>query len=243
MSFSKINKMSMAKAIMPLLLCLAFTVAHAAETEIRHSLQSKFPNIGKLEGIVKTPYAGLYEIVVGDKVLYTDEAGQYLFDGSVIDTKTRTDLTEQRRHQLFAIEFDKLPLELAVKKVKGSGKRKLAFFTDPNCGYCKKLEKELAKVNDVTLYMFMYPIFPGSDEIVRNVRCAKDPVKTWDDLMLKGITPPGISCKTTTDKVVALGKKLHVNGTPNLIFADGTQVPGYLPAEELEKHLNEASKK
>lgn len=239
----KTNVMSFGKNILALFLLAAFSAAHAGEAEIRQSLQSKFPNIGKLEHVVKTPYAGLYEVVVGEQLLYTDEQGLYLFDGNIIEVKSRTDLSEQRRHQLFAIEFDKLPLELAVKKVKGNGSRKLAFFTDPNCGYCKKLEKELAKINDVTLYMFMYPIFPGSEEIVRNVRCAKDPVKAWDDLMQKGIAPAVIACKVPTDKVIALGRKLKVNGTPNLIFADGTQVPGYLPAEELEKHLKQAGKK
>lgn len=231
------------KKLIALLMLFTLCAAHAAENEIRQSLQSRFPNIGKLEHIVKTPYAGLYEIVVDDKILYADESGQYLFDGSIIDVKSRTDLTEQRRQTLFAIDFDKLPLELAVKKVKGNGHRKLAYFTDPNCGFCKRLEKELNKLNDVTLYLFMFPIFQGSDEIVRNVRCSKDPVKTWDDLMLKGIAPASANCKTPTDKILALGRKLKVNGTPNLIFSDGTQVPGYLSAEDLEKHLNQAIKK
>jgi len=231
------------KNLIALFLFTLLSSAQAGEDEIRQSLQAKFPNIGKIEHIVKTPYSGLYEIVIGDQLLYTDAQGQYLFDGNVIEAKNRRDLTEERRRQLFAIEFDKLPLELAVKKVKGNGKRKLAYFTDPNCGYCKKLEKELGKLSDVTLYMFMYPIFPGSDEIVRNVRCASDPVKTWDDLMLNGVTPARASCKTTTDKVMALGKKHRVTGTPNLIFGDGMQVPGYLPAEELEKRLNETGKK
>ena len=217
--------------------------AQAGENEIRQSLQGKFPNIGKLEHVVKTPYAGLYEVVIDDQLLYTDAQGQYLFEGSVIEIKNRRDLSEERRRQLFAIEFDKLPLDLAVKKVKGNGKRRMAYFTDPNCGYCKRLEKELSKIDDVTLYLFLYPIFQGSDEIVRNVYCAKDPVKTWNDLMLNGITPASASCKTTTDKVLALGKKLRVNGTPNLIFGDGMQVPGYLPAEEMEKRLGDASKK
>ena len=227
------------KKLLAILLLAACSTAHAGEAEIRQSLQSKFPNIGKLEHIVKTPYSGLYEIVVGDQLLYTDEQGQYLFDGSIIDVKTRTDLSELRRHQLFAIEFDKLPLDLAVKRVKGNGQRKMAYFTDPNCGYCKKLEKELTRVNNVTLYLFMYPIFPGSEEIVRNVRCSKDPIKAWDEQMQKGNAPASATCKVPTDKIIALARKLKVNGTPNLIFADGTQVPGYLPAEELEKHLNQ----
>jgi thiol:disulfide interchange protein DsbC len=251
MSFTKTNVLSLNKKIpvlslpkwIALLLLATISAAHAGEAEIRQSLQSKFPNIGKLEHIVKTPYAGLYEVVAGDQLLYTDELGIYLFDGSIIDTKSRTDLTEKRRHQLFAIDFDKLPLELAVKKVKGNGQRKMAYFADPNCVYCKKLEKELNRVNNVTLYLFMYPIFPGSEEIVHNIRCAKDPLKAWEDKMLKDIQPASATCKLSSDKVIALAKKLRVNGTPNLIFADGTQAPGYLPAEELEKRLSDASRK
>lgn len=231
------------KKLLALLLLSCSVSAQAGEAEIRTSLQSKFPTVGKIEHIVKTPYAGLYEVVISDQLLYTDEQGQYLFDGNIIEVKTRTNLTEKRSQQLFAIEFDKLPLDLAVKKVKGNGKRKLAYFTDPNCGFCKKLEKELSKISDVTLYLFLYPIFQGSDEIVRNVRCAKNPVKAWDDLMLNGTAPAKADCKVPTDKVRALGEKLRINGTPNLIFSNGTQVPGYLPAEELEKHLNEATKK
>lgn len=226
------------RKIIFLLLCFLTAAAQAGEAEIRLSLQGK---LGKLEHIVKTPYAGLYEIMVGDKVLYTDEQGLYLVDGSIIEVKTRTDLTEQRRRQLF--NFDKLPLEWAVKRVKGNGKRRLAYFTDPQCGYCRKLEKELSRVSDVTLYVFLYPIFPGSEEIVRNVRCAKDPVKVWDDWMLKNIAPVAANCRTVTDKVVAFGRERQVSGTPNLIFADGTQVPGYLPADELERYLTEAGKK
>ena len=225
------------KWAVPFLLILV-SAAHAGENEIRQSLQSKFPGIGKIEHIVKTPYAGLYEIVIGDQLLYTDEQGKYIFDGNVIDAKSHHNLSEERRSVLFAIDFDKLPLELAVKKVKGNGKRKLAIFTDPNCPYCKRLEKELSGVTDVTLYMFMYPIFPHSSEIVRNVLCSSDPAKAWDDWMLKGISPAKAVCKTQTDKVMALGRKLRVNGTPNLIFGNGMQAPGFLPLKELEKYLN-----
>ena len=224
--------------------CLIFLsclcVAHAGENEIRQSLQLKLPTAGKIDHISKTPYAGLYEVVIDDQLLYTDPQGMYLFDGSVIEVKNRRDLTEERRRVLFAIDFNKLPLELAMKKVKGNGKRRMAYFTDPNCGYCKKLEKELSKIDNATLYLFLYPIFQGSDEIVRNVYCAKDQTHAWDELMLKGVAPAAATCKTPTESVMALGKKLHVNGTPNLVFVDGMQIPGYLPAEELEKHLGEA---
>lgn len=219
------------------LLFLSLSVV-AGESEIRQALQSKFPNIGKIEHIKKTPYGGLYEVVIGEQLIYADEKGQYLFDGSVIDAQTRRDLTEERRQQLFAIDFNALPLNLAVKKVKGNGKRKMAYFTDPNCGYCKRLEKELSKVTDVTLYLFLYPIFQGSDEIVRNVHCARDPAKAWDNLMLNGEKPATAKCKVPTEQVMALGKKMRVNGTPNLIFGNGAQSPGYLPAEEIERRLN-----
>jgi thiol:disulfide interchange protein DsbC len=227
------------KKLIPLFLFTLMSSVHAGEDEIRQSLQNKFPGLGKIEHIVKTPYSGLYEIVIDDQLLYTDAQGEYLFQGNVIEAKSRRDLSEERRRILFAIDFNKLPLDLAVKKVKGNGKRKLAIFTDPNCSFCRKLEKELSQVNNVTVYFFMYPIFPGSDEIVRNVLCSKNPVKAWDDWMLSGIAPAKVTCATQTDKVMALGKKLHVNGTPNLVFANGTQSPGFLPAAELERNLNE----
>jgi thiol:disulfide interchange protein DsbC len=232
-----ISVLSLSKWIAPLLLIMV-SAAHAGENEIRQSLQSKFPGIGKIEHIVKTPYAGLYEVVIGDQLLYTDDKGEYIFDGKVIEAKSRRDLTAERSRVLFAIDFDTLPLDLAMKKVKGNGKRKLAIFTDPNCPYCKRLEKELSGVSDVTLYFFLYPIFPNSGEIVRNVLCSKDPVKVWDDWMLREVRPAKAVCKTETDKVMALGHKLHVNGTPNLIFGNGIQAPGFLPAKELEKNLN-----
>jgi len=216
--------------------------AYAGEKEIRQSLQVNFPSMGKIEHVIKTSYSGLYEILVDGQLLYTDAKGQYVFSGDVIDSKSRRNLSEERRRILFAIDFDQLPLELAVKKVKGNGKRKLAYFTDPNCSFCKRLEKELAKVSDVTLYLFMYPIFPNSDVIVRNVRCSADPVKAWDSLMLNDNAPAEAICDTPTDKVMALGQKLRVNGTPNLIFGNGIQNPGYLPAEELEKNLDRPGK-
>lgn len=231
------------KTLITLFLFTLLSSAHAGENEIRKSLQSKFPGIGKIEHIVKTPYSGMYEVVIDDQLLYTDAQGEYLFEGSIIEAKSHSDLSGERRKVLFAIDFDKLPLDLAIKKVKGNGKRKLAIFTDPNCSFCRKLEKELSRVSDVTLYFFLYPIFPGSDEIVRNVLCSKNPIKAWDDWMLSEISPVKAACTTQTEQVLALGQKLHVNGTPNLIFGNGIQAPGYLPAEELEKNLNQMVQK
>lgn len=234
----------MKKLIALLASVLLASSVHAGESEIRQSLQNKFPNIGKIEHVVKTPYSGLYEVIIGDQLLYTDAKGEYLFDGHVIELKNRRDITEERRRVLFAVDFDKLPLDIAIKRVKGDGSRRMAYFTDPSCGFCRKLEKELSKIDNVTLYMFVGPIFsPASEELVRNVKCAKDPLKAWDDLMLNGNTPASASCNTKTDKVMALSKKMGVNGTPNLIFGDGMQVPGYLPAEELEKRLDASRKK
>jgi thiol:disulfide interchange protein DsbC len=231
------------KTLTTLFLSALLSIAHAGENDIRQSLQSKFPDIGKIEHVAKTPYSGLYEVIIDDRLMYTDAQGEYLIEGNVIETKSRRNLSEERRRVLFAIDFDKLPLELAVKKVKGNGKRKMAIFSDPNCSFCKRLEKELSGINNVTLYFFMYPIFPGSDEIVRNVICAKNPLKVWDDWMLSEVVPAKATCTTQTDKVLALGRKLHVNGTPNLVFANGIQIPGYLSAAELEKNLNAPSVK
>jgi len=224
-----------------LLLASTITFAYAGEAEIQDALQKRLPQLGPLKQVNKSPIPGLYEVVTQDHVFYTDENAQYLIDGAVFELKTMRNVTEERSRQLFAIDFNSLPLNLAVKKVKGNGARKLAFFTDPNCGFCKKLEHELLKIDNVTLYHFMYPIFPGSAEKVAAVWCSKNQVKAWDDLMQKDIMPPPGKCSTPTDKVLALGRQLKVNGTPALIFSDGTINPGYMPAAELDKALNAAA--
>lgn len=229
------------KKLLALLLLATCSSVYAGEKEIRQSLQSRFPDI-PLGQITQTTYSGLYEVVIDNQLMYTDEKGDYLFNGSIIDTKSRRNLSEERSRKLFAIDFKTLPLELAVKRVKGNGKRKMAYFTDPNCSYCKKLEHELKNVTDVTLYIFLYPVFDGSDEIARNVYCAKDPVQSWSTWMVDGKKPVKANCDAPIDPVKALGRKLHVNGTPNLVFADGLQIPGYMPSAELEKRLNESVK-
>lgn len=225
-------------------LLLSVSVAHAAETDgttaaIKDTLLKNYEQlIGPVDQVNKSPIPGLYEVVTGDHIFYTDKTAQYLIDGNMFDLKSRRNITQARAQKLFAIDFGKLPLELAVKKVKGDGSRKMAYFADPNCGFCKKLEHELQSVNNVTLYLFLYPIFPGSPEKVQAIWCSADPAKAWDDLMLKGIQPAAAKCDAPTDKVLALGRNLKVNGTPALVFANGVVNPGYLSAAELEKALD-----
>jgi thiol:disulfide interchange protein DsbC len=224
------------------MLCLfSISMAHAAETVPTAKLKETLSKtLGDVTQVNKSPIAGLYEIVTADRIFYSDEKGQYLIEGSLIDLKARRNLTEERSKVLFAVDFSKLPLELAVKKVKGNGSRKLAYFTDPNCGWCKKLEHEMLNVNDVTLYLFMATYIGGEDSAqkAQAIWCSQDRVKAWDDLMLNGVKPAASPCDTPTAKVMALGEKLRVNGTPALIFANGVVNPGFMPAAELNKALD-----
>jgi len=228
----------MFRTLLLLLAALVCFSAYADEAKVKKILTKNYPQIGSVDKVYKAPYLGLYEVVADGQLFYTDEKVQYLIVGNIIELKQGHNLTEERSRKLFAVDFNNLPFELAIKRVKGNGSRKMAYLTDPNCGYCKKLEGELKNVDNVTLYRFLYPIFPGSDEKVRNILCSSDPNKTWEDWMLNGVQPPAANCTTQTEKVLALGKKLNVHGTPSLVFTDGILVPGYLPAPELEKALN-----
>jgi len=219
----------------------AYAYAYADETAIRDRLQKNYPQLGEINQVNKTPLPGLYEVVTPDHLFYTDEQTQYLIDGSLYDLRTMRNITDERARKIFAVDFKSLPFDLAMKKVKGNGKRQMLVFTDPNCGFCKKLEAELQQVNNVTIYRVLYPIFPGSEEKARNVWCSKDKNKAWEDLMLRGVIPASANCNAPLAKTLEWGKRLKVNGTPTIIFADGTLAPGYLPAAELEKALDGAS--
>lgn len=229
----------MMKFVLPLLLLVASS-AFANEASVQAHLQKNYPLLGKIEHVHKTPVKGLYEVVVQDHLFYTDESANYLIDGQIYDLRTMQNLTAARERKLFAVDFAKLPFDLTIKEVKGNGKRKMLIFTDPNCAFCKRLEGELTKVNNVTIYRLLFPIFPGSPEKVRAVWCSKNREKAWENLMTKGVMPPHpkASCSYPTDRVMAWGKKMRVNGTPALVFADGMLVPGALPASDIEKELN-----
>jgi thiol:disulfide interchange protein DsbC len=228
-----------------LLLCLLFGTAFADEASLKKAIQANFPG-EKIESLKKTPYLGLYEVVVGGELFYTDEKASYLFFGHVVDPQTKQSLTTERLQQIKdmrRISVDSLPLELAIKAVKGNGKRKLVVFSDPNCPYCKRLEKELANVNDVTVYTLLYPVLNGSLPTATSIWCSTDRLKAWEDFMLKDIAPTGKDCETPIGKLLQAGQKNGISGTPTLIFADGSIAPGLMAAEAIEKKLSAPSAK
>lgn len=216
--------------------------AFAGEAAIRAEMEKKFP-YSKIISVSKTPYLGLYEVAFDDHVVYTDESMTYLFSGNIIDLHNLKNLTRARERQLYAIDFGTLPVDLAIKNVKGSGTRKLAVLTDPNCQHCKKLEKEMVDLTDATIYIFVLPILPGSEQKAKAIWCSPDRLKAWEDHMLRGVAPKtGKPCDTTAlTKVAMLAKKLGVTATPTLIFEDGIIRPGALPLDLLEQHLTAAS--
>lgn len=225
------------------LLALSLGSTFAQEAAIRKNLAERLPNFPKIDEINKTPMAGLYEVRVnGMDIFYTDAEGNYLIQGNLIDTKVRRNLTEERVEKLNAVAFDALPLKDAFTIVHGNGKRKMAVFEDPNCTYCKRFERDMQKVNDVTMYIFLYPILsPDSTEKSKNIWCAKDRGKAWQDLMLRDQPAASASCDASAlNRNIELGKKHRITGTPTLIFADGSRVPGAISAQQVEKYLTDA---
>ena len=225
-------------ALAVLLFCLQAAVAQ--EAAIRKNIAERLPEFPKIDEITKTPIPGIYELRMGTDVMYSDEQGNHLIEGSVIDTRSRANLTEARLNKLSAIDFASLPLKDAMVWKTGTGARRIAVFADPNCGYCKKFERDLQQVKDVTVYTFLIPILGGdSPEKATNIWCAKDNTRAWRDWMLEAKAPPRSmgSCETPMARNLALSRKHKVNGTPAIVFEDGTRVPGALSAEQLEKQL------
>jgi thiol:disulfide interchange protein DsbC len=222
-------------------LLAASSMAGANEGAVRKAFAAKFPK-AQVQSVTKLPYLNLYEIVVEGEVLYADEKFEYVIDGSIISTKNMTNLTEQRKRKLMAIAFDELPLDLAFKRVKGNGERKMAVFSDPDCPFCRRVENDLAKLDNVTIYMFLYPIeslHPKAPEVSRRIWCSPDKIKAWDDYMQRGVQPGGDGeCANPVDRIVEFGRKKGINGTPTLIFANGDRVPGAISAAQIENYLS-----
>ena len=226
-----------------LTLALLSLTASAQEATIRKNLTERIPQLKAIDEISKTPVNGLYEVRVnGTDIFYTDAEANYLIQGNLIDTRQRRNLTEERIDKLTAVSFDSLPLKDAFTIVRGNGKRKLAVFEDPNCGYCKRFERDLQKVDNVTIHMFLYPILgPESLEKSRQIWCSKDVAKAWIDYMVRDQAPgqtvtPACDVAALT-RNVEFGRKYKINGTPTLLFADGSRVPGAISSAQVEKYL------
>ena len=229
------------------ILGLAGWSAQADEASIRKNIAERIPQLKQIDEVSKSPVPGIYELRVnGTEIFYTDADANYLIQGNLIDTKLRRNITEERIEKLTAIAFDALPLKDAFTIVRGNGKRKLAVFEDPNCGYCKRFERDLQKVDNVTISMFLYPILSAdSNEKSKAVWCAKDKAKAWQDYMVRDVAlaavPAAPGCDTSAiTRNVELGKKHKITGTPTLIFADGARVPGAISSAQVEKYLSDA---
>lgn len=210
-------------------------VAVADEAEVKKAVEAR---LGKIEKIARAPMPGIWEITVDGQIFYADDKANYLIFGNLLDMKTGKNLTAER-------QFNSLPLELAVKQVRGSGKNVMVTFEDPNCGYCKKLAKDILTLKDVTVYTFLLPVL-GDDSFEKSkaIWCAPDKSKAWIDWMTAGKVPPAASAKcdiSGLNKSAQLGGKLRINGTPAIFFAGGERVGGYIPAAEIEKRFNPGS--
>lgn len=234
-----------------LALVLAATLcatAFADEASVQKAIQARVGNV-PVRSVVKTPFPGLYEVVLGDyNIVYTDEKVSYLFSTgdsgvALIDLKSGRNLTDERMKQLLTIKFEDLPLDAAIKTVHGAGKRVFATFEDPNCPYCKRLWQEMAKLDNVTIYTFLYPILsPDSVAKAKAIWCSKDRSRAWVDHMLTASMPaPGADCSNPIEKNVALGQRLRVTGTPTMFFTNGERLVGARP-DELVKLLDESGK-
>jgi len=230
-----------------LLLALLTTTALAGDADIRKSIESSFPGT-KIGSITKSPVNGLFEVVAdgqqGPLVIYSDDKGEYVLVGDLLNVQSKRNLTRERMDKLTEVKWDSLPLKNAIKVVKGDGSRKLAVFSDPDCPYCKKAEAEFNKLDNVTVYTFAYPLpmHPDAGRKAKLVWCSKDRAQAWQDLMLKGTLPNGkTDCDNPIDENLALGAKLRVDGTPALIFPNGKRIPGYVDAKRLETMLNSMS--
>jgi thiol:disulfide interchange protein DsbC len=227
---------------------LTGSVALAQEAVIRKALAEHVPSLPKIDEVRQSPIEGVWEVRYGGtEILYTDAKGEHIVQGSIIDTKTMTNLTEQRLDKLNAVEFSALPLKDAVVIKQGTGTRKMAIFVDPNCGYCKRFERDVAAIKDVTIYAFLMPILgPDSNVKARDIWCSKDSAKTWRAWMLDGVTPQKMmgSCDAAAlERNVAFGRSKRIQGTPAIFFEDGTRKPGAIPGEMVEKLLAQASTK
>lgn len=238
-------KSFLSPAVLATLLISTFSLnATADEASVKKAIEAKLG--GKVTSVTKSPYLGLYEVFAEGQIIYTDEKITAIIAGTLVDGKTLKNVTAERMQKLSAIKFSELPVELAVKQVRGDGKRVMASFEDPNCGYCKKLAKDMVKLDNVTIYTFLLPILSqDSLEKSNQIWCSSDKAKAWNDWMQDGKAPSGKGdCDTSAiQKTIQLGRRLAINGTPTIFFADGDRIPGAVPIAQIEQKLSAANGK
>lgn len=235
-------------ALAAMLACTAWTWARAEtrdEARVHKLVEPRMGSNVKVDAVSKTGYGGLYEVRSGADIFYTDANARYMFVGKIVDLTTLQDLTRARADELAAIRFADLPLEMAIKTVKGNGQRVMAVFEDPNCPYCRKLHRTLGQIDNVTVYTFMLNIL-STDSAARSkdIWCAPDRSLAWQQWMTEAKAPPGApaACVTPNEQVLALGRKLHVQGTPTIYFADGSRSGSGFDAATLEARLRRATR-
>lgn len=215
-------------------------MAQGQETQIRKNLAERLPSMPRIEEVKRTPMSGVYEVrTESNEIYYTDAEANYLIQGDLIDVRQKRNLTEERLDKLSAVDFAKLPFKDAFTIVQGNGQRKLAVFVDPNCGYCKRFERDLDKLENVTIHVFLYPVL-GADSVEksRNIWCAKDRAKTWRDWMLGSQIPASATCDTSAvERNVEFGRKNRITGTPTSFAANGNRIQGAVPLAQLQKQL------
>lgn len=228
-------------------LTLAAIASQADEAAIRKNLTDRMPQLPKIDEVSKTPIPGVYEVRIGTDIIYADENGDHLIEGSIVSTTNKINLTQARIDKLTAIDFATLQPKDALVYKQGTGARKLAVFADPNCGYCKRIERDLLNLKDVTIYTYLLPILgPDSNAKSRDIWCAKDGAKSWRAWMIDGVAPTKVmgTCDSAAlARNLDLSRKYKITGTPAVVFEDGSRSPGAMPIEEIEKRLKEASKK
>ncbi len=208
--------------------------------KLKITLQTRLGSDASIKSIAKSPIPGLYEVNLGAQIIYSDANGDYVLLGDLVDTKSHKNLTEARMSEINKVDFASLPLNNAIKYVKGNGARKIAVFSDPNCPYCKRFESTLQSMDNITVYTFLYPVLtPDSTVKSKAIWCASDRARSWENWMVNHQAPTGAgNCDTSAlDKNLALGRGLNVTGTPTIILADGTRLPGAVSADQLNGAL------
>lgn len=218
------------------------TITPEQAEQVKKKFESEFKGIS-VDEVSATPFSGILELRLGSDVLYTNAGVEFILQGSLVDVATRTDLTAERVEELNRVDFSSLPLDKAIKQVKGDGSQQLVIFEDPNCIYCKRLHESLEGIDNITVYSFLFPILtPDSRVKSEHVWCADDPAKAWTAWMKDNKKPAEKTCDTPIDEILSLGMKMGVQGTPAIVFEDGSRANGWLPTEQLKARLEQATK-